>query len=253
MTRRLPHNELHQAREQVKGELSSRFSVTLNYYPPGIMRLVGDLIKMGANERTKQSMTAYANHDQKDTAHEVAKLIQGNERFRAVRDAVVDKDKGMQVHLFVTQRGAAVADAVFAVPSAQKEMLLVPQMAGKSPQGILLLLKFALLSLLKFKNKFSVKVQTTNNGILSYLKQNFGFLQGGTLSYAGDDELRSFVARLVGKNSFNSKSPKATKQDDELHVGTEAVSRDPAKPRGRRTRRRRSSGTQLRSYGATLR
>ncbi len=237
MTRRLPHNELHQAREKVKGELSSRFSVELNYYPPGIMRLVGDLLKMGANERTKETMTAYANHDQKNTAHEVAKMIQANARFRAVREAVMDKDKGMQVHLFVTKRGASVADAVFAVPSAQKEMLLVPQMVGKSPQGILPLLKFALLSLLKFKNKCSVKVQTTNNGILSFLKQNLGFSPAGDLSYAADDALRAFVARLVGKNSFNSKSTKAS---HELHVGAETVSGGPAAPRGRRTRRRRA-------------
>ena len=269
-TRRLPHNEMHQARERIKGDLTTKHQLSLQYHPPGIMRLVGDMQKMGVNEKVREKMTPYSNHDQKGIANEVYQLVQGDARFRAVREALQDKDKGMQVHLFLTMRAQRVYDMLLAHPSCapgSKELVVTPFIVGNA-QSACLLIKFALLSLLKLKNKCApteLSVKTSNTGIISGLKSDLGLThaagQGLTYSYADSANLNSLVNRILCRgasgshnkpeaNAFNANAP-IDKQNG-LQQRNEALPASGVAARNNRAHRR-STRRRRRSRGAAVR
>jgi hypothetical protein len=229
------------------------------------MRLVGDLQKMGVNETVREKMTPYSNHDQKGIANDVYKLVQGDARFRAVREALQDKDKGMQVHLFLTMRAARVSDMLLAHPSCvskeSKELIITPLIVANAPSACLLI-KFALLSLLKLKNKCApteLNIRTTNTGILSCLKSDLGFThaagQGLRYSYAASANLSSLVARILGRtkpeaNKFNDKASldkqNGLQQRNEAVPASRVAARNHRVHRGSTRRRRRSRGAAVR-------
>jgi hypothetical protein len=215
--RNIPHSKVYGAQQAIKAELA-RQGLQLFYHAPGVMRLVGDMKTAGNNEEVRAQMGGYATHEQQTTARSVYDLLEGNDaRFRDLREAVQDKQKAMQVHFFYTQRGGKVVDAFYAFPGKPGEMLVTPRLG--EAKSACPLVRYALLALLKLKNKqapTSVRVLSKNQAALvQCLCGTLGFKHNaadGSCSYDYADAAAhaKYVQRLLGKQAAGA--PKTRKR-----------------------------------------